>query len=478
MTTDDVSHRLRNSLRLHNTLTGVEDVFSPIDVDHVRMYGCGPTVYSTPHIGNMRMYVTLDLIQRVLRFAGYRLETAMNITDVGHLTSDADSGDDKLVAAARAERMTAWEVAGKYTDEFFDYARRLNIQPMNHVLRATDHIPEQIDLIRRLDDKGVVYRVEDGIYFDTSKVSDYGKLTPNDTRGQLRSGQRVPLGDKRHPTDFALWKFSAPGAAKRDMEWSSPWGVGFPGWHIECSAMAMAYLGDSIDVHVGGIDHIAIHHTNEIAQSETATGKPFSRWWMHGAFLILDGEKRMGKSEGNRITLDDLVDAGFDPLEFRYLLLMSHYRSPLSFSMPTLAAAASAYRRLRRRIAAIRSEAAGQPLPEVTVETPQLRQFVDAIADDVNTPRALAALWNLVRDRQADAPTTMAAIHEFDRVLGLDLANAVIERIPADIAELAKHRWRLRAAGDYAGADGVRTRLANKGYEVRDSRDGYEVIAT
>jgi len=477
MTTELIGEQLRRDLVLHNTLGGTETHFEPLDDMTVRMYLCGPTVYGSPHIGNMRMYLSVDIIRRVIRFAGYRLVDVMNITDVGHLTSDADTGDDKMAKAAAAERLTAWDVAAKYTKIFFDDTEQLNILPTENVLRATDHIKEQIALIRRLEDKGVVYRTDDGMYFDTSLVPDYGKLTPNDTREFLRAGERVAMGEKRHPTDFALWKFTPPDAPKRDMEWPSPWGVGFPGWHIECSAMAMAYLGDTLDIHAGGVDHIAVHHTNEIAQSETATGKPFSRWWMHGAFLILEGEKRMGKSVGNKIVLENLKEQGYAPLEFRYLALLSHYRSPLSFSETALDSAATAYRRLTYRAGTLRDEAAGTPPPESWQDSPYLRQFVEALAEDINTPRAVATMWNMLRDPEVDAPTKVALLEQFDEVLGLDLATATAtHEAPAEIRELAERRWTLRQERKWAESDELRAELLAAGWTVQDERDGYQLL--
>ncbi|GHE07306.1 cysteine--tRNA ligase [Streptomyces alanosinicus] len=478
MTNPSASNQLRQRLALYSTLSRTITHFTPAEGDIVRMYVCGPTVYSAPHIGNMRTYLFADIVRRVLRFAGYSVRAAMNITDVGHLTSDADSGDDKMAKAAAAERATAWEVAEKYTNIFLSDAERLNILPMDLVLRATQHIPQQIALIQRLEEKGVVYRTDDGMYFDTSFVPDYGKLTPNDTREHLRAGERVAMGEKRHATDFSLWKFSAPDAPKRDMEWPSPWGVGFPGWHIECSAMAMEYLGETLDLHLGGIDHIPIHHTNEIAQSETATGVPFSRWWMHGAFLTLEGEQRMGKSEGNKITLDTLVDEGFDPLEFRYLALLSHYRSPLSFSPTALEQAANALRRLRHRVAGLKKAVGVEAALPDTPDSPYLKRFVDALADDLNMPRAVAELWQLVRDPEVDDASKLSLILAFDEVLGLDLESASEEstEIPDAVRQLAQERWELRSAKQFAESDKLRDEILAAGFTVQDGPEGYQLV--
>ena len=336
-------------MRLHNSLTGRVEPFEPLHAGEVRMYNCGPTVYKRQHIGNFRAFTMADLLRRTFEMLGLRVTQIMNITDVGHLTDDADEGEDKLAKAAAERRITAWEIAERYTKSFFEFSDLLNILPKRHIMRATDHIPEQIELIQRLEGAGVVYTTDDGVYFDTTKIEDYGKLTPTDDRTQQQAGVRVAVGEKRSPTDFALWKFSPPDGPQRDMEWESPWGTGFPGWHVECSAMAMKYLGETLDVHIGGIDHIPVHHTNEIAQSEAATGKPFSRFWMHGAFLELPGEQKMAKSAGDDTTIRTLQEMGYDPLAFRYLVLLSHYRKPLDFSYEGLDAAATAFARLRER---------------------------------------------------------------------------------------------------------------------------------
>lgn len=472
----DVRERLRSKLAFYNTASRTAERFSPLHDGVVRLYACGPTVYSSPHIGNMRTYIFADVLRRTLRTAGYQLDDAMNITDVGHLVSDADSGDDKMAKAAAAERLSAWQVARKYTEVFFEDAEKLNITPTKYVLRATDHIPEQIELIGQLDAKGVLYRTDDGMYFDTSKVADYGKLTPNDSREHLRAGERVAMGDKRNPTDFAVWKFSPADGSRRDMEWPSPWGVGFPGWHIECSAMAIEYLGQTLDIHVGGIDHIPVHHTNEIAQSETATGRTFARYWMHGAFLVPQGKKRMGKSEGNKITLAELAALGYTPAEFRYFVLLTHYRHPLSFTIEALDAAATAYRRLRQRMDALREEIAGAAIDADWQQSPYLVECVEVLADDLNVPKTVATLWNLLRDGDTPASTKLAICGLLDEVLGLDLDVPVERTVPAEVAELAQRRWQLRSERQFAESDRLRDELLALGYEVKDERDGYQVV--
>jgi len=312
------------SLKFYNTLTRKLEDFNPLNPPNVGLYTCGPTVYMYAHIGNLRTYIFEDILKRVLLANNYKVNHVMNITDVGHLTSDADTGDDKLEKEAIKENKNAWEIAAFYTAAFQKDLEELNIIPPDIWCKATDHINEQIELVKKLESKGFTYRTDDGIYFDTSKVADYGKLAGLDIEG-LRAGIRVEMvAGKKNPTDFALWKFS-PTNVKRQMEWDSPWGKGFPGWHIECAAMSMKYLGETFDIHCGGIDHIPVHHTNEIAEAESATGKPFVKYWLHGEFLELK-EGRMGKSEGNAILVSTLKEKGFDPLSYRYLVLNTHYR--------------------------------------------------------------------------------------------------------------------------------------------------------
>src|SRR5215475_15526799 len=324
------------TLRLFDTYTREVRDFAPLDPSEVRMYACGPTVYDYAPIGNLRTYVFEDILRRVIEFNGYKVNHVMNITDVGHLVSDADTGEDKMELGARRAGKSAWEIADYYTQEFRRDLTRLNILEPTIWCKATDHITEQIEMIRCIEAKGFTYPTSDGIYFDTSHLADYGHLARLDTSG-LRAGARVDKGEKRNPTDFALWKFS-PRDQKRQMKWPSPWGIGFPGWHIECSAMASKYLGEHFDIHCGGIDHIAVHHTNEIAQSECCHGRPWVNFWLHGEFLELDKAK-MSKSSGSFLYLDRIMADGFSPLDYRYLLLTTHYRSRLRFSYESLEAA-------------------------------------------------------------------------------------------------------------------------------------------
>jgi len=463
------------ALAFHNTMSGKVEPFVPADGQNAKIYFCGPTVYSEAHIGNMRAYLFSDLLRRTIRFAGYDVDSVMNITDVGHLVGDGDDGEDKLQVKAKAEKTTAWDIAEKYTELFFTDTDLLNIWRPDTVLRATDAIQEQIDLVTILEEKGVTYSTDDGIYFDTAKIDNYGKMTPNDTREAIDPGNRIALGGKRNPTDFALWKFS-PADAQRDMEWDSPWGVGFPGWHIECSAMAMKVLGNTLDIHVGGIDHIPIHHTNEIAQSETATGEEFSRFWLHCAFLTLADGDKMSKSSGGPglLTVRQLSEQGFDPLDYRYLVLTSHYRSELAFSLDNLRAAATARERMARRVRSLVETVQGD-LPSID-DDPTYLEFCAALAEDLNSPQAIAAVWTRLRDDSADPASTLAVIAKVDQVLGLELlerAQSAGKGVPDDVVALAEERIAKRAERDFAAADALRDQIKELGYEVLDSADGY-----
>ncbi|HEX7973335.1 MAG TPA: cysteine--tRNA ligase, partial [Anaerolineales bacterium] len=367
------------TLRLYDTYTRTLRDFTPLHGNEVGLYTCGPTVYDYAHIGNLRTYIFEDLLRRVLELNGFTVRHVMNITDVGHLTSDADTGEDKMEKGSRRTGKSAWEIAEYYTQEFRDDLRQLNIQEPVVWCKATDHIPEQIDLIRCIEQKGFTYSTSDGIYFDTSRMRDYGHLARLDIEG-LQAGMRIEMGEKRHPTDFALWKFSPPGQ-QRQMEWDSPWGIGFPGWHIECSAMSAEYLGPFFDIHCGGEDHISVHHTNEIAQTEACYGTRLANFWMHGYFLQLD-EARMSKSSGGFLRLQTLIERGYDPLAYRFFCLSAHYRSKLSFNWESLDGAAKALDRLR-----MLAYEWGQP---GSVDEGYAGQFLAQVNDDLNLPRAVA----------------------------------------------------------------------------------------
>ncbi len=407
------------------------------------------------------------MLKRVLQWNGYAVRHVMNITDVGHLTSDADTGEDKMEKGARRTGKTAWEIARLYADAFLADIRLLNIEDPTILCRATDHIREQIEFIADIERNGFAYITADGVYFDTSKQKDYGYLARLNIAGQ-EAGKRVDIGDKRHPTDFALWKFTAPGE-KRQMEWDSPWGRGYPGWHIECSAMAQKYLGDYFDIHCGGEDHIPVHHTNEIAQTEARVGTRLANFWLHGYFL-LSNDAKMAKSAGEFLRLSLLQDRGVDPLAYRYLCLTAHYRSQMSFSWEALDAAATALDRMRQGIYALPDESSAQP------DAGYVARFTDEINDDLNVPRALALAWEVLR---GDLPPAIrrATIVKFDAVLGLRLASwqPTQEVVPPDVQALAEARAAARSNKAWAEADRLRAELAAAGWEMEDLPKGFKL---
>jgi len=450
------------TLHLYDTYTRDLREFSPLHPPQVGLYTCGPTVYDYAHIGNLRTYIFEDLLVRTLLFNGYTLRHVMNITDVGHLTSDADSGEDKMEKGSRRTGMTAWEIAEFYTRAFQEDLSRLNIRQPDVWCKATDHIPEQIELIRCIEAKGFTYRTSDGIYFDTSKQPDYGTLARLDIEG-LQAGTRVEMGEKRHPTDFALWKFS-PAGQKRQMEWDSPWGVGFPGWHIECSAMSARYLGPFFDIHTGGEDHISVHHTNEIAQTEACHGTRLANFWMHGYFLQLD-EAKMAKSSGEFLRVQTLIDKGYDPLAYRFFCLSAHYRAKLNFTWEGLDGAATALNRLRT--AAFEMGEPGE------IDDGFVEQFAGQVNNDLNLPRALAVTWDLVRS-DLPAPEKKATLLCFDRVLGLGLAEwrPAEASVPEEIQALVQQRQQARAEKRWKDADSLRDQVTQAGFEIEDTPQG------
>ncbi|MFA6098704.1 MAG: cysteine--tRNA ligase [Patescibacteria group bacterium] len=447
---------------LYNTLTRKKETFKPIFKKWVTLYTCGPTVYNYAHIGNLRTYVFEDILVRVLEINGYNVKRVMNITDVGHLTSDADEGEDKLEKGAQREHKTVWEIAKFYTQAFKKDMADLNLLPPTIWAKATDHIKEQINWIKKLEKKGFTYKITDGIYFDTSKFKTYGQLH-GQAASDLREGARVEKNpEKRNPTDFAVWKF-APFGQKRQMEWLSPWGEGFPGWHIECSVMAQKYLGETIDLHTGGIDHIPIHHTNEIAQAEAVTGKTFVNYWLHGAFLKLDKGDKMAKSANNFITLQTLKDKKINPLAYRYFVLGTHYRKPLTFTWAALKGAQNALDNLY----AIAGELGEPKIGCAEYE----EKFMSAVNDDLNTPKGLAVMWNMLKSKNPPA-AKKASLLKFDEILGLDLVKAKPIRVPVEIKQLAEEREILRNKKDFAGADIIREQIKKAGFRVEDTPAG------
>lgn len=453
------------ALHLFDTFTRSLRKFEPLHPPEVGLYTCGPTVYDYAHIGNLRTYIFEDILRRVLEFNGYTVKHVMNITDVGHLVSDADTGEDKMEKGSRRTGQTAWEIAEFYTQAFKDDLRHLNMKEPMIWCRATDHIPEQIALIQCIEAKGYTYRTSDGIYFDTSKLPDYGYLARLDIEG-LQAGARVGLGEKRNVTDFSLWKFS-PANEQRQMEWDSPWGKGFPGWHIECSAMSAKYLGQFFDIHCGGEDHIMVHHPNEIAQTQACHGTRLANFWMHGYFLQLD-EARMAKSAGTFLRVQTLIDRGVDPLAYRFFCLGAHYRSKLNFTWESLQGAATALDRLRT--AAHEWGAPGTP------DETYVGKFLEQVNDDLNMPRALALTWEVVKSDLPNA-TKKATLLHFDNVFGLKLAEwkPVETVVPETILALVEQRQQARKEKRWKDADSLREQVHAAGYEIEDTPQGPRV---
>lgn len=467
-------------MKFYNTLTRKKEEFTTLDgTNKVRMYSCGPTVYSFAHIGNMRTYVFMDLLRRALQYEGYKVKGVMNVTDVGHLLSDGDDGEDKMQKAAKEQHKSPYEIAAFYSGVFFEDLKKLNIQKPEITPKATEHIDCMLDFVEKLVEKGYGYETSDGIYFDISKANDYGKLSGAKLDEQ-KAGARVEVNDeKRHPADFALWK-KAP--KEHIMQWDSPWGKSYPGWHIECSAMSRKYLGDQFDIHTGGVDHIPIHHENEIAQSEALTGKIPARFWMHGEFMQVDGGK-MSKSLGNTYTVSQLEERGYRPMDFRYMCLNAHYRKKLNFTFEVLDGAKTAYDRLLRAVAAHKN-GANDVKDEVIAE--YKKQFEDAICDDLNVPQALGVLWTMLK-LPASKKVYEAAL-DFDKVFGLSLDKAeqvVAEEeaknaeaeIPENVAVLAEKMQSARMQKDYAAADALRAEIDGLGYSVLNTKEGYTLKA-
>jgi cysteinyl-tRNA synthetase len=460
---------MQTGLVLYDNFTRSQRRFEPLASDKsVGLYTCGPTVYDYQHIGNHRTFLFEDILKRVLVWNGHRVKHVMNVTDVGHLVSDADEGEDKMEKGSRRTGRSAWEIAELYTRAFLDDLDTLRIARPDVLCRATDHIAEQIAFIRDIEAKDFTYRTDDGIYFDTSRQPSYGELARLDKTG-LRAGQRVDVGNKRSGTDFALWKFATNGE-RRQMEWDSPWGRGFPGWHIECSAMAQKYLGDYFDIHCGGEDHLSVHHTNEIAQTEARAGTRLANFWLHGYFLVLEDSTKISKSQGDFLRLASLVERGTDPLAYRYLTLTAHYRSQLTFRWDALDAASIALTRLRSAFHAL-------PQTEAAPDPNQLASFTTQLNADLNLPRALAVVWETLRSPLPDA-VKRATLARFDDVLGLGLETwtPTEERIPARIQALVESRQKARQSRAYAEADSYRDALRREGWEIEDLPDGYRLV--
>jgi cysteinyl-tRNA synthetase len=453
-------------VKFFNTLTRKKEIFKPLKDKKVGLYTCGPTTYWFAHIGNLRTYIFEDLLKRVLLYHGYKVKHVMNITDVGHLVSDQDVGEDKILLAAKRERKSAKEIARFYEMAFKRDLKRLNILAPTVWIRASETIKEQIELIKILEKKGFTYHLEDGIYFDTSKLKKYGRLWPK--KMKILPGARVEIvPGKKNPTDFALWKFAKE---RKEMVWNSPWGLGFPGWHTECVVMSLKELGVPFDIHCGGVDHILIHHTNEIAQAEAAFSKILAKYWLHGEFLLVEGMK-MAKSLKNIFTLDDLIKRGFHPLAFRYFCLGAHYRSKLNFTFEALKASQNALENLYQKISDFKTKKiVSNSKPKILKD--YQRKFLDFVGDDLNIPKALALAWKVVRENRIDERQKYLLLLDFDKIFGLDLAKVKKIKIPKKIRELLKKREEYRKTGDFEKADKIREEIKKMGYQVEDTKEG------
>lgn len=457
-------------IKLFNSLTRRNEKFTPINEGVVKMYTCGPTVYLDPHIGNMRAYIFMDTLRRTLKYNGLKIIGVMNITDVGHLTSDSDDGDDKMEKSAKTQKKSPYEIAEYYTKIFFSDLNKLNIDVPEHITKATEYIPQMIDFIKRLESKGYTYIIDDGVYFDVQKFPGYGALSGKDlnSTGIARVEEN---SQKHHPFDFALWKFVPD---SHIMKWDSPWGVGCPGWHIECSAMSGDILGDHFDIHTGGIDHKQIHHENEIAQNDCAFGHKVVEFWLHNEFLLVNGGK-MGKSLNNLYTISQLEEMGYSPLAYKFMCLNTNYTKKLNFTFESLKSSSVALASLKKLLQEHKN---GKSQLSEEKKEKYRQEFLGAINDNLNTPLALGVLFSLVKNEEKSRAVYDLAM-DFDRVFGLKLAEYTEEKIETDIPEniknLAELRWQAKQNKDYAKADELRKQISELGYSILDSKEGYKI---
>jgi cysteinyl-tRNA synthetase len=452
-------------VKLCNTASRKIEEFKPLKKGHVGIYSCGPTVYWNQHLGHMYAYIQWDVLIRFFKYLGYQTKWVMNITDVGHLTSDEDIGEDKIEKGAKREGLTVWQIAKKYTKQFLESLKLLNINKPDVLPRATEHIQDQIDLIKKIEKNGFTYKTKTGIVFDTSKFADYTKFANLDLE-KLQAGKRVEIDrDKKQPWDFLLWVTNQP---NHIMQWDSPWGRGFPGWHIECTAMSTKYLGERFDIHTGGIEHIPVHHSNEIAQAFGAFGHSAVNYWLHNEWLAFKGEK-MSKSSGGFILVTDLIKKGYDPLAFRYLVLNSHYRTGLDFTWQALKGAQAALGRLRNIVSDLREK---KDKKKNSKKREVFRKaFLNALENDLNIPQALAVLWEVVKSNLGVADK-LTLIFDFDKVLGLGLKEYQKEKvtIPQKVKSLVKERDELREKEKWQKADEIRKKMAKLGWQVKDTK--------
>lgn len=454
-------------IKLYNSLTKSLEELHPIEKDVVKMYSCGPTVYLLPHIGNMRAYIFVDTLRRVIKYNGYKINGVMNITDVGHLTSDSDDGEDKMEMSAKKQNKTPMEIAKENTQVFLNDLEMLNIDLPEHITKATEYVDKMIEFIKKLEAKGFTYTIDDGVYFDVSKFANYGKLS-NKNMNEIGVARIEGNSQKKHSFDFALWKFVPE---NHIMKWNSPWGVGCPGWHIECSTMSSDILGDHFDIHTGGIDHLPIHHENEIAQNDCACGHQVVDKWLHNEFVMVDGGK-MSKSLNNCYTLSQLQDMGYEPLAYKLFCLNSNYTKTINFTLDGLKAAQSSLNSLRKLV---RDHKGGENKIDSAVLEKYRTDFLNAINDNLNTPLALGILFSMLKNEPKSNDIYNLAL-DFDRVFGLRLDKVKEkEEIPQDIKDLAEKRWEAKKNKDWKTADTLRDEIISKGYQLLDTKDGYEI---
>lgn len=462
-----------DKVKIYNTLNKQVEDFKVIEEGKAQVYCCGPTVYDFQHIGNFRTFIFEDILTKTLSLAKFDVEHVMNITDVGHLTGDNDEGEDKMLVAMRREGKTSLDIAKFYTDKFFEDWDKLGLKRPGTVCNATDHIQEMIELIKRIEDNGYAYFANGNVYFDVEKFEKYGDLA-NLNLDDLRAGARIQIDqNKKNPFDFVLW-FTKSKFEDQELQWDSPWGRGYPGWHIECSAMSMKYLGDHFDIHCGGIDHVPVHHTNEIAQSEAASGKKWVNYWMHSEFILLNSDK-MSKSKGGFIVLDDLVNEGIQPLAYRLFCLSAHYRQQLNFTWDAVKQSEVALKRIFKIVLELKSTTNESELNDEVLEL--CAPFKEALFNDLNTPKAMAAFWDILKNKGAKDEVKLAAIYFCDQVLSLGLKEftEVKTEVPAEVMELVTKRQEAKASKNYKEADKLRDEITALGYKVVDSKDGAKV---
>lgn len=452
------------AIKLFNTPSHKKEIFKPIKAGQVRIYSCGPTVYWNQHIGNMYAYIQWDVLVRFFKYLRYKVKWVMNITDVGHMTSDQDAGEDKMEKGARREGLSVWKIAEKYINQFLESIVLLNIQKPNVLCRATEHIKEQIDLIKKIEKNGFVYQTKTGLVFNTSKFPGYSKFARLNLKKQY-AGSRVKVdAEKKQPWDFLLWVTNQP---HHIMQWDSPWGKGFPGWHVECTTMSIKYLGNHFDIHTGGREHIPVHHTNEIAQAYGAFGKQTANYWLHNEWLLIEKTK-VSKSLGNIILVTDFIQKGFNPLALRYLVLTSHYRQGLNFTWEGLKAAQIALNKICDAISSFETRGG-------KVNKEYKEKFLSFLSDDLNMPKALSLVWQLIKDKKVKEADKKKTLLDFDYILGLDLAKVKKLIIPSPVKKLAEKREKLRKEKKWKEADKIRKDIEKQGFKIEDTKKGPEI---